>query len=543
MGRGLPLGHVAGLRPAWPAILLALAGTALSIAALAHGGRGAVLVPKLVVALLALAACLYDRRRSRLRRPLASPLRRRVGIGLGAAAMAAYYADARLGYPGFYHVHDQYHYFVGSKYFRELGYGGLYRCSAVALSQADSALDAEVRAPGVMLRDLEGGNDLMPAGEALADPARCIRRFTPERWDAFVADVRFFRLAAGARDWSQMLRDHGYNPPPLWTSAGGTLAGLRPASAGWLQLLGCIDLVLVAASFAALGWGFGWRAASLAAVVWGCQSLTLFYWTGGALLRQDWFFMLVLAACLARRGRYAGSGAALATAGLLRVFPLFVVIGWAAGALGGVIRRRRVDPAHLRLLAGGVLATAVLLPLSAASTGWRAYPDFWRHTVRQHAQTPLTNLVGLGVLTSYRPESGRMAATVDFSRPDPHAEWKAQRTARAERARPWTLLAMALGLSLLVAATWRRRPWVALSLAFVPAFLVAELTCYYYSMIALAAPLARLRCVIEPALLAFTALSLLPLLAFRWNDDRYAALSLLTGVLGAVVTTALTRRR
>jgi len=528
--------------------MLAAGGAMVSAAALLRGGPAAAAVPKMVVASLAFAASIYDLRRSRARRPVPGHLRRRIGVGLGIAALGAYYADARLSYPGFFHVWDQYHYFVGSKYFGELGYDRLYRCSAVALTRAGPGLAAEIRAPGRMLRDLEGGNQLVPAARLLAQPELCTRHFSPERWRSFVADVRFFRETAGAEHWALMLGDHGYNPPPLWTLAGGTLAGLRPASTRWLQALACIDLMLVAGTFLVLYRGFGWRAASLAAVVWGCQSLSLFYWTGGALLRQDWLFLMALSASLARRRRYAWSGATLATAGLLRVFPLLAAFGWAAAAIAGLLHRRRVDPVHQRLLAGGLLAGAVLIPLSALKTGYAAYPAFYRHTLQQHARTPLSNLVGLGVLTTYRPgdspESGRMAATVDARAPDPHAEWKAIRRLRAEEARPWTVRAMTLGLGLLALAAARRKPWTAISLGFIPVFLVTELTCYYFSIIALAAPLARLRRVLEPALLAFAAASLPPMVLLRWNDDRYAVLSLLTGMLAAVVVAALlgTRR-
>jgi hypothetical protein len=191
-----------------------------------------------------------------------------------------------------------------------------------------------------------------------------------------------------------------------------------------------------------------------------------------------------------------------------------------------------------------VLAALVLVPLGAAH-GWGAYPEFTRH-IRQHAQTPLTNLVGLRTLTVYRPggdaRSGRMAHTVDFTRTDPHREWKAARMRRVAATRPWTTGLVVIGLIGFAAAVRRRSPWAALSLGIVPVFLIGELTSYYYSILVLAAPLARLRRWIEPALLAYLVLSMPPMVLFRWNDDRYAAVSLLLTLLLAAVVGGLVRR-
>lgn len=493
--------------------------------ALARGGALAVVAPKALVAGCALAASVYDGRRDRRGSPLPARLRRRVGVSLGLAALAAYYADARLSYDRFFHVWDQYHYFVGSKYFDELGYDALYRCSAVALAEGGATVTA--------IRDLGASNALVPAAPALAAPGECIRRFTPGRWAAFVADVRFFHRAAGPQG-ATLLQDHGYNPPPAWTLVGGSLAGLRPASTGWLQALAALDLVLVAGAFGALWWGFGWRTASLAAVVWGCQSLSIFYWTGGAFLRQDWFFLLLLAAALARRRRFAGAGAALGAAAMLRVFPVLFALGWLVAAGHRRLRAGRSGRTHLRLIAGFAASCATLFVAGGVGVGWEAYPAFARHTLQVHAATPLANQVGLGVLGAYRPggpRSGRMRYTVDPAAGDPHASWKAARMEHARAARPWILVAAFAGLAGWAAAVRRRRAWSALCLGWIPVYLLLQLTSYYYSFLAVAAPLARVRRALEPVLIGFAGLSLLPPLLLRWNDDRYAALSVLAGAL------------
>ena len=60
---------------------------------------------------------------------------------------------------------------------------------------------------------------------------------------------------------------------------------------------------------------------AVGAIFWGCQSSAPFYWTGGALLRQDWLFFSVLSVACIRRGHHKIAGASLVYAGLLRMQP------------------------------------------------------------------------------------------------------------------------------------------------------------------------------------------------------------------------------
>ena len=61
---------------------------------------------------------------------------------------------------------------------------------------------------------------------------------------------------------------------------------------------------------------------TVGAIFWGCNAPANFYWTGGAFLRQDWFFFLVASVALARKRKLGLAGAALTWSTLLRVFPL-----------------------------------------------------------------------------------------------------------------------------------------------------------------------------------------------------------------------------
>src|ERR1700741_880488 len=365
--RVLPARHRVAFRCLVAPVAFALALAALQ--RLALDGPLLVDLAKGLIAASAVAAGVYERHRSRSGRALADRAKRRAAAGLAAAAIVAYFAGAAYSYRGLFHAWDQYHYFVGSKYFRELGYGGLYRCTTVALDEG--GFRAEVRAPGTLIRNLGVDNRLIPAADALAAPEECRSRFSAERWLWFVADVRFFRQSAGAANWERIQRDHGYNAPPVWTLVGGSLASLAPASAPWQRALAALDVALVLAGFLVIRRAFGWRVASLAAVFWGCQAFSSYFWTGGAFLRQDWLFFLILTVCLARRRCYVAAGAALAVASLLRVFPVLLLIGPLAMAGWSVWRRPKVPPAAMRFAAGGGLAARVLVPASPPVAGGR----------------------------------------------------------------------------------------------------------------------------------------------------------------------------
>ncbi len=71
------------------------------------------------------------------------------------------------------HRHDVYHYYLGAKYFPELRYAGLYRCTVLADVQDGLA----GRPMGSLLRNLET-NLWETTQEVSAHPERCLGRFT-----------------------------------------------------------------------------------------------------------------------------------------------------------------------------------------------------------------------------------------------------------------------------------------------------------------------------------------------------------------------------
>lgn len=147
------------------------------------------------------------------------------------AALASLAAIAYLNFFSFHgehtfvHYHDVAHYYLGSKYFRQLGYGNLY--PAMLRAEAESFDD---HFKTIEARDLRSG-DLVHIQVLLEESAVAKAAFTPERWADFRTDVACFREALGPQ-YGKLFQDHGFNATPLWALGGGALANLVPAGSG-----------------------------------------------------------------------------------------------------------------------------------------------------------------------------------------------------------------------------------------------------------------------------------------------------------------------
>ncbi|HEY4117689.1 MAG TPA: hypothetical protein VGM56_07535 [Byssovorax sp.] len=482
-------------------------------------------------------------------------------LALGLAAFVAYFDGFKFGYSKFYHRWEHFHTYLPARYFPELGYERLYPCTAIAEAElgvvqihdeakdVDRPLDLalEVSAAGATIRRVEN-DTLVPTAGVLADAgANCKARFTPERWEAFKADVAFFRTQSDKRYWTDMQRDHGFAMTPVWLVAGRVLASLHPASVLNQQILALIDPLYLVAMFAALAWAFGARVSAAAMILWGCQAIAPFYWTGGAFLRQDWLFYLVFAACLAHKRWFKLAGASFAYAWLSRGFPGWAAIGLAVFVAALLVRRRRLPRALRHAGFGAVVAAITLFIASVVVAGPDAYPRYFE-IAAVRGDTPLTNDVGLPVILSHDfgggPGSGRMEYAKDPSAIDPFAVWKEKRRARfADRAPAfWGILAC-LAAGFAYALRRYRLLWIPYALS--QLFIVAcvKLTCMNYPFLVLTAPITRVRRGLEVALFCFASLTQILAIALTWNDDRYAWLSVATFVFLVGLTAAMHRPR
>ncbi|MCA9543027.1 MAG: hypothetical protein KC613_01520 [Myxococcales bacterium] len=452
------------------------------------------------------------------------------------------------------HYWDSFHYYMGSKYFKETRYTGLYHCSAIG--ELDDGRRDEFK--DRQLRDLRD-NRLGPALPQLERQEECRQAFSPERWAAFREDLRLFRHHMGKSWWAKMFMDHGYNATPVWNMVGQYLANQDwrahippegkttapvdlaklspveraavnrdfreariPAFEQRMYKLVLLDFLLYAGIFALLGWAFGLRTAALAMVVWGSGYPWAYFWTGGSFGRVPWFFMAVAGMCFMARGYKALGGAGITWAMLLRVFPGALIAGVSVKIAYNLVRHRVVSAGHRRLILG---CTAALVALVGASLpavgGFDAYSEFLGNSFK-HKRTPLTNHMGLPTLLSWHPK--RVARhTKDSKLDDPFAVWKQerQRTLKERRLLHAGLLVLFLGL--LAYAGRRLNDWEVTSLSVLFMIGIFELTCYYYSFVVLLAPFVLRRWHYVAVYIAMPIVTQYLQHEIGWYDEQYTA--------------------
>lgn len=514
--------------------------------------EGVILFFRLLLTLGGAMFLIYEARARKLGEPLRKRTTKRWAIALSVVAFCSYFDfyNAHTRYSEYYHRHEFYHYYLGSKYNSELGYVRLYECTAVA--EVDLGRGTEMKKRE--LRDLRV-NLIIPVADSIvfSNPDSCRKRFTPERWEAFKKDVEWFYNSARGDYWENMVKDHGYNPPPVWTMTGKLFSNIAPAGDGFFKLLACIDILFHIGTLLMMWWAFGWRVGLVTALFWGVNGPANFYWTGGAFLRQDWLFLFVASVVFARKRKFALAGAALTWSSLLRVFPMIAFAGWAIIIGFDVFRRWQTyhagnTPAKgywsldtwlkkefQQLLAGCIIAASVLIPASIVVAGPNSYTEFYQHTLHTHDNTPLTNHMGLKSIMAHTWE-GRMRFGRNDNLDDPFQEWKQGRIDRNEAQKPirWTIIGF---IGIWMAWNLRRTKllWVGTIMSVPLMMCTTELTCYYYSFFMIAAALIRQRPTFGPALLAVSGASQIVLHWFYWVDDKFVAMSYLYLLLSILI--------
>jgi hypothetical protein len=400
-----------------------------------------------------------------------------VGV-MGVLAFLTYFNFGFFHFPNFIHGWDTFHYYIGSKYFKEISYERLYECVAIADSEEPNLRRRVELRKMTNLRT----NLVETSADILAHPERCKSHFTPERWESLKHDLRYFRTLENARRWDDAQTDHGYNGTPVWNIMGTILTNLGPASRTQVLILDSIDCILVVLFSLMIWWAFGWRTLTVALIVFSTNFPSRWYWTGGSLLRWDWLFWMVAAVCLLKKERFFYAGMCLAYTTLLRIFPGFMFVAPLIAAVYHYVKHRELEKRFLRFFMGAAVAVAILVPISVVTAGGpQAYPAFVRNTIK-HSETPLTNYMGLRTVVNYRPsEVGRLMRNDQLV--DGWSRWKEARLKSFREARPLYFAIIICYLVLIGLAVRGVDPWVATALSATLIAFGAELTCYYYAFL------------------------------------------------------------
>jgi hypothetical protein len=303
-----------------------------------------------------------------------------------------------------FHFHEFFHYYIGAKYFRELGYVGLYDCAALADGEIAAEDNSAPRIRGYV-RDL---GDVLLDKPYEAAVAHCrdeaIPRFSSGRWASFKNDLRQLHRLVPDDWWGGVVFDAGFNPPPSWILLSSTIANVIPIRMGTTQtylLATSLDLILLAGCFVVLSSSFGATTAAVAAVYFGATFIASYGWNGGAFLRFTWLTAIVFSLAAMKRRRWVLAGALLGASACDRLFPA----GFALCAMIPVAFASASSVEHRKILmrfCAGFAGTALLLFLaSCAVFGVSAWSVFFSRILR-HSDVYYVMHIGLKKVLTYR---------------------------------------------------------------------------------------------------------------------------------------------
>jgi hypothetical protein len=314
--------------------------------------------------------------------------------------------DAKNGKPNAVHNYDMRVYFPVAKYFKELRFDGLYLGSVAAY--VDDVPNASLQSLArTELRDLKT-HHMRRVSEVEQEILAVKNRFSPERWQEFVTDMRYFRETMGDRGYLGSMTDHGGNATPVWLATGHLIFAKTNASNETLLTAALLDPLLLLFAFFAIWRTFGVRTALISAVVFGANDFYMFgsNWAG-ATLRHDWMAYLALGACALKRERWMLGGALLAWSAMIRAFPAFALVGAALPAawwigehylrhkkLPSIAQFRKEQEPILKIAAGAAICVGAFFLLSVALFGAGAWSE-WLAKVAILDRDPHTNHVSL----------------------------------------------------------------------------------------------------------------------------------------------------
>lgn len=302
-----------------------------------------------------------------------------------------------------YHLHDFFHYYLGAKYFDQLGYTELYKASVHSLSEEGIT---QLDDPSLFLRDQHDYSLIKGAAFSGKDGPVVAEPFSED----IVFLVNRFRAATGDNRYLLLFQDRGYNGSPFLSMVLGSVADLVPLNDETLPVLLAFDPLVFFFAFLAVCWGFG--------LTGGLLFLNLVFlfpshwdWIGGSFGRYLWLFGTALGcAGIARRnGAAAGIGIGLGT--LFQGFPIFYAIIPTLAFIASLarFRERKGELQHLFLFG---LSTLLVIGSGIAFTehhyersGKESIYKEWFNNSQFHSAHRTSNSVGLIPALTFDPKT------------------------------------------------------------------------------------------------------------------------------------------
>ncbi len=360
-----------------------------------------------------------------------------------------------------------FHYYLGAKYFPELGYKDLYT----------QALAADASSKRVWVGHVGVTRNLDRYRKEPLRPEHLVRseKWSDERWREFTADLQTMQPWMRMKTWRRVFVDRGYNATPTWTAIGRALSLLQPDRVG-RTFLGGLDLLLLLLAFGVAARCFG-LVPTLVSAAW----LAMFYGNKnhlvGRLFIHDYLVALLFAVCAVKRARPATAGALVAYATAVRIFPVFMAVGVGVWAASRWLRRRQLPWFGKRFIMSFSLAVLFWMGLGVLGGGGL---DAWSESfdnLRIHGQEHRFGERRLGLAHLFTHELGASSW-----------ERKARRRSVWEVQWPAYSLAVVLMLGLWLFALFRvsdEDPLEAMLYGLAGVFVLVVLSRYYGSIFCL----------------------------------------------------------
>lgn len=304
-----------------------------------------------------------------LGRPLKLPAVAVASITAGLVAFGYCWLGVNNGSITWVHQHEQYHFYLGAKYQKEVGWFDLYTATIMADRETINAMAGVTKT-----RDNHTFEEI-PVEKALEQAPRIRARFTDQRWEAFKADWVAMAKAWPWMNWQTVMNDHGNSNSPAWSLVAAPIASLVPLSAQNQSLLGCLDLLLMLALFIVVYETFGFRVAGVALFMWACVPV-VFDYLSGSFLRWDWLLALGLAVCFLHKNRWGTAGALFGYAVATKLFPLFFGLALLVRVGFEYLKDRQLKKEWIAFGRNAVIAGAACVALATAAFGTSAWTEY-----------------------------------------------------------------------------------------------------------------------------------------------------------------------
>ena len=443
-----------------------------------------------------------------------------LGLALGACTLQnGHYLNASLSFEGDrVRAWNVFHYYLGSKYYKELGHQDIY----AAVLAADDDYQDRVRAQGgpkEKRRLKRSWNRIKEArelrtykvtrrGELVANFDRS--KFSEERLRQLGRDSRFLKryMGFGHPGWEDCFKDLGFNPAPPWTVIGTPLANLVPTKWPWFWVISNSDVLFYGFIIGLIWWAFGLRMAAVMMLWLNSAQLNEARFTGG-FLQYDWLVSCLATIAFYRKGWYRSAGVALSWGAMTRVFPGFLVLPIGLKILASLVGKGqapsepgsgplsrgllgRVHRSHWNFGVAFTLACSMLFAASCITgRGVQNWAE-WYEKIENHSAThPITSnmRVGVGRIAVHKPRPLRgkweeIGLLERMTAPkNKHRFWSTIRGKdkrdRVANSQPKKRLLQLLALPFLLLALLRRKDIDGMILMLFGVFLLVTVSRYY----------------------------------------------------------------